>query len=117
MPRSPSAEAVPDARVADARVTAGAPPGPLALAVWASALRCVLVYLALPALVPVLGPLVVVTIPIVLACYVASIWYSVVAVRVHGRAPGWLACGVATVLLALNALGLAEVVAALIARL
>ena len=86
------------------------PPGPVALAVWASALRCVCVYVALPALAPVVGAFAVLAIPVVVALYTLSIGTAVYAIRRTARDARWLACGASSTLLLLNLLGLIAVV-------
>jgi hypothetical protein len=57
------------------------PGGPVTLALAFSGMRCIFVYLVLPGLAPVLGPLVAIALPLVLALYALSMWAAVRAVR------------------------------------
>jgi hypothetical protein len=57
------------------------PGGPVTLALACSGMRCIVVYLVLPGLAPVLGSLVTLALPIALGLYALSMWASVRAVR------------------------------------
>jgi hypothetical protein len=84
--------------------------GPVSVALWLSGLRCVVTYLVLPALAPVLGATVVLAVPLILALYALGIAASVRAAWRSAQRGRWLTAGLATVLLALNVLSLVSVV-------
>jgi hypothetical protein len=88
-------------RVGDEELV-GARPGPLSLALVASGARCVVVYVVLPALGPVVGALTVVWVPVVLGLYALGIILSCRALRRGVTNRRWAAAMLAAVLLLLN---------------
>jgi hypothetical protein len=100
---------LPSAEPADTGTVAARPLGPVSLALWISGLRCVVTYVVLPFLAPVLGATIVLAIPIVLALYALGIGASARALWRSAQRARWLAAGFAGVLLALNLLSLVTV--------
>ncbi len=78
------------------------PPGPLSLALMTSGARCLLMYVVLPVLGPLLGSLSLVAVPIVLGLYVLGIALSVRASRRAVTDGRWGAFVLAGGLLLLN---------------
>lgn len=86
------------------------PPGPVAVTLWVSGLRCITTYVVLPALAPALGAFVVLAVPLVLALYGLSIATATFAAQRSARERRWHVCGVSVALLMLNVLSLVTVV-------